>query len=332
MMKLYQTLVFTLLLTILIGCGGTATKKGSPADSGLKHVELQLNWFPEAEHGGFYAALVHGYFQEEGLDVTIRPGGPNVPVILEVADGRTQFAVCNADQILQARAQDADVVAVLAAMQDSPRCILVHKETGITQFDQLKDLKLAIGSGRAFAEYLKKKVPLENVQLVPYGGSLAPFLADKRFAQQGYIFSEPFVAEQQGAEVNCLMLSDLGFNNYASLLFTNGKLIKDDPELIAKMVRATRRGWQKYLEDPEETNRRIHEENPEMGLDILAYGAKELRPLCLPAGMSSPDDFGGMSLKRWQTLADQMIEAGVLEPERVKPAEAFTDQFLSPRE
>ena len=92
--------------------------------------------------------------------------------------GRCDFAIANADQVLLARAQGADVVAVFAAMQNSPRCIMVHEGSGIGSLDHLRDMTLALGDGKAFAEYLKNKVPLTNVRIVSYTGSVAKFLLD----------------------------------------------------------------------------------------------------------------------------------------------------------
>lgn len=317
-----------LLLTAGVGCWeSSAPPTGDATSPALRRVTLALNWLPEAEHGGFYAAREAGYFAEEGLDVKIVAGGPNVPVIQNVARGESLFGVAVADQILLGRAQGADVVALLAPMQDSPRCILVHEESGITSLEELENVTLAMRTGIAFSEYLRSKVPLKNVKIVPYSGNVAQFLLDKNYAQQAYVFSEPFVAQQQGARVRSLMVSDLGYNPYTSLLFTRGKLMRDDPELVRKMTRACRRGWQKYLEDPEPANRAIHEDNPEMSLEALAYGAEALRPLCLPGG-AEPVTLGRMTLERWTTLAEQLEAIKLLERGAVKPSEAFAPEFL----
>ena len=60
-----------LLLACLAGC-----RAGEETGGGLRKISLQLNWFPEAEHGGYYAARLNGYYAEEGLDVELLPGGP----------------------------------------------------------------------------------------------------------------------------------------------------------------------------------------------------------------------------------------------------------------
>jgi NitT/TauT family transport system substrate-binding protein len=292
----------------------------------LQQVTLMLNWRPEAEHGGYYAALEHGYFASEGLEVEILPGGPGAPVIQKVARGDVTFGITNADDILLARAQEADVVAVMAPLQSSPRCIMVHKSSGITSFDELKNVTLAMHSGKAFAMYLRKKLPLEGVKLQE-NPSLARFLEDAGYAQQGYIFSEPFVAQQEGGDPVSLLVADLGFNPYASLLFAASDTIAEQPELVRKMVRASIKGWETYLAEPERTNQRIHTLNSEeMSLEILAYGVETMKPLCAvsePGGRT-----GHMTEDRWLTLHRQMLDIEAIEPDAVDPELAFTRKFL----
>lgn len=326
-----------LLFAGLIGCqsetpASRQTAKAGPAATSKPPVEvtLALNWYPEAEHGGYYAALVHKFYEEEGLDVKIRPGGPGVPVIADVAAGKVEFAVDNADKLLLLRAQEADVVAVMSPIQNSPRCILVHKKTGLARLEDLatkKDFTLAINQGQPFSQFMMKKLNLTDLRVVPYSGGIATFLEETDFGQQAYSFSEPFLVEKRGADPQCLLLSDIGFNTYTSVLITRSELIEKQSELVAKMTRASIRGWKKYLESPEQTNQHIHQQNVEMGLDVLDYGAKALKSLCLPDGFEE-SRFGEMSLERWQTLVSQLIEIGQIKSDIVKPSAGFTLKFL----
>ncbi len=328
-----------LFFVLAAGCQPQPAPPAAPSSSNAApasaakpvDVTLALNWFPEAEHGGFYAALVHGYFKEEGLNVTIRPGGPGVPVLPDVASARVEFGVDNADKLLLLRVQQADVVAVMAPIQDSPRCIMVHKSEGITKLEDLagrKPFKLAMSAGQPFAQFLMKKINLDNAQVVPYPGNVVEFLLEPKYGQQAYSFSEPFDAERQGGDPVCLMLSDMGFNTYTSLLITRGELIEKQPELVAKMTRASIRGWKKYLAEPDETNRHIREQNSQMGLDVLVFGVKALKPLCLPKDFAD-DRLGEMTAERWQALVSQMTEIGSLPKDFAKPDAAFTPQFLN---
>mgnify|MGYP000868860334 CR=1 FL=1 len=189
-------------------------------------------------------------------------------------------------------------------------------------FADLKNMTIAMSSARAFAQYMRKKLPLEGVQIVPYQGSVTQFLLHENYAQQGYVFSEPFVIRQQGGDPKELMLRDIGFTPYTSLLVANEKTIAADPQLVKKMSDAARRGWQKYLDDPQSTNEKIHSLNPEMGLDILEFGAEAIKPLVIDE-ITEKNGLGHMAAERWQTLLDQLVETDQIDAGKVDAAAAF---------
>ncbi len=290
-------------------------------------VQLALNWFPEAEHGGFYAADIHGYYREHGVVVNILGGGPDAPVIQRVATGAVAFGVTNADDVLYARTQQIPIVALMAPYQVNPRCIMVHASSGIDSIAAIANITLAMSNRPAFSHYLRWKYPFEGVQIVPYPGNVTQFLADQNFAQQGYIFSEPYVAKAKGGDPKTLLVADIGFNPYASVLITTQEHIAADPQLVAAVVQASVKGWAKYLAEPEATNRHINSLNPEMGLDILAYGAAESAAMVLDR-VAQQHGLGHMTLQRWQELLAQMVAAGLIEAGVVDATTAFTNRFL----
>jgi len=326
--------VLLCLIVCLAGCSSEspvpAVTSSMPDDEPkLIDVELALNWFPEAEHGGWYAAQAHGYFREAGLNVTITPGGPGASnvVLTKLAAGSLKFGITNADQLLTARANDAPVTAVFAAIQTSPRCLMVHEKSGIKSFADVKNLTLGINENLAFAAVLKKRVPLTGCRIVPYPGNVTQFLLNEDFAQQAYVFSEPFDAKKQGGDPLNLMGSEIGYNPYTSLLITSEKAIAEDADLVRRMVEASRRGWEKYLAEPAEANRLIQQANPEMGLDVLEFGVEALRPLCVTPGGAA---FGTMTAERWKELTDLLVECGELEVAKLRPGEVFSNAFLPP--
>jgi NitT/TauT family transport system substrate-binding protein len=312
----------------LVGCSGKKSDPKSQSAAKLDHVVLMLNWYPEAEHGGFYAAKVNGIYEQYGLDVEIRPGGPNAPVAQELLSGRVEFAVGNADDVLLFRQQEAPIVALMAPMQNTPRCILVREESAITDLKSLAGMTLQANVGRPFLDFMKSKGLLEGVQVVPYNGSVVQLVTDSKTAIQAYSFSEPLTAEQQGVKVRKLMLSDIGFNPYASCLIATEKTIANERDIVSRMVLASRDGWQKYFESPESTNREILANNPEgMTIEALEFGVAELLPLCVPAGMSA-DAIGVMSAERWTELVDQFVKLELVDSAKVKADEVFTSDFL----
>ena len=319
------------------GGGGASSSGGEPLSNewpigpngkpALQKVEVLLNWYPEAEHGGFFAAEALGYFREENLDVTIVDGGPGKPVSPQVDQGRFAFGVENADRILVFRARGADVVALFAPLHTSPRCILVHEESGITQLDDLANLTLAINDDDPFAKFMRAKLPLPGVEVVAYTGGVKAFLARKDYAQQGYVFSEPILARRGGARPCSLLVSDLGFNPYTSVLITRSETTRQAPEVVKAMVRASSRGWLAYLEDPAPINARIAARNPEMTEEFLAESAEALRPFCPDPATTEVRRFGAMDPARWLELRDQLASLGFFESSAVDPATAVFEAF-----
>jgi NitT/TauT family transport system substrate-binding protein len=340
--RLLERASLTLLILCLAAagmCGCDATKRPpagnpGPGASGERNatngsapdrVTLMLNWYPEAEHGGFYAAKVHGIFAKYGLDVEIRPGGENAPVAQELVSGRVQFAIGNADDVLLFREQGVDVVALLAPIQQTPRCIMVRADSGIDSLSQLKGLTLQANRGQAFLSFMETRGMLEGVQVVPYSGSVARFVADDKTAIQAYNFSEPQLAEQKGVKAKALMLSEIGFNPYASCLLATGAEVKQRQQLSERMVQACREGWQMYLQSPAETNAAILAMNPErMTAEALAYGAEKLKPLCQPID-GETSQIGSMARSRWEELLAQFTELKLVTRGKVEASSTFIE-------
>lgn len=317
-------------LLLFFASQGCRTSEAPVEDAaGSIDVDLQLNWYAEAEHGGYVAALVHGYYQQEGLNVRIKQGGPSVPVLAQVASGRAAFGVSNAHQVLLGHGQEANTVGVMAPLQNSPRCIMVHAESDVESFDDLHDMTLAVNSSSTFVLYLREKCDLTNVRFVPYSGNVSQFMQNGDFGQQAYVFSEPLVARRQGATPRTLLVSDLGFNPYSSILIANPETVQRRPDLVRRMVRASLRGWRKYLEDPSQTNAYLGKLNPDMDAQTLAEGARILHNLCVTKD-TPLEQLGHMTEERWQRLLEQLIEVDALAPGQVDARAAFSIAFWEP--
>ncbi|WP_146593267.1 ABC transporter substrate-binding protein [Novipirellula galeiformis] len=332
-LPMLRSISFLVGCVIVAGCGSsdssTNTTPVAVADAqALKPVAVQLNWFPESEHGGLYQAAADQTFLSHGMNVEIRPGGRQSPVAPELVLGRGQFAMANADDVVLFRNQGADIVAVLAAMQNHPRCILVREDSGVKRFEDLAGKTLQRQGGRAFLEFMRSKGLLDQVKEVPYHGSVSALVTDPDVAIQAYSFAEPLLAEQQGVKVRKLMLSELGWNPYSSVLITTGDMVRNQPELVQDFVDATRAGWQHYLSDPQLGNEAILKANQHgMTIEALQFGHQELKTLALPEGMSSKS-IGQMTDERWHTLVSQMVELGLVDGDKVRADDCYTMQFL----
>ena len=317
-----------LLSLFALSCASSCTKNGSqevPID-GLQVVSVQLNWKAESEHGGLYQAKADGLFEAAGIDADIRPGGINAPIGPELQLGRVQFAMANADDVVLLRNEGVDIVAVLAAMQNHPRCVIVREDSGIKSLEDLAGTTFQHGP-RPFAEFMRSKGLLKEVREVPYQGSIAPLASDSKMILQGYSFSEPLLAEQEGISVRTLMVSELGFNPYSSVLVTTGKVIRDQPELVWRYVAAVRAGWQNYLQDPTAGNKLILAANKQMTAQALDLGMPELISLARPNEMPL-DSVGQMSAERWDDLVSQLVKLKLVDGEKVKSEDCYTLEFL----
>ncbi|HLK10213.1 MAG TPA: ABC transporter substrate-binding protein [Candidatus Binatia bacterium] len=311
----------TVLAVLLLGCGGGAPRGAA--------VRIVLNWFPEHEHGGYLAAVAEGLYREAGVDVQILPGGPGAAVVPRVASGEVDFGVGNADDVVQGRAAGAPVVALMAPIQHSPFCVMVHARSGIARLTELRDLTLAMTPGTPYLAWLEHVAPLSGVRIVPYGGSVAEFLVAERYAQQAYLFSEPVLAADRGGDPRCLPLSAVGFDPYTSVLIASERLVREQPALVRAVVAASVRGWARYLENPAPVNAYILRLNPEVGPRTLAEGEKLLAPLVLD-DVARREGIGAMTRERWATLAEQMRTIGSIEAP-VAPEGLFDARFLPAR-
>ncbi|MCO8120478.1 ABC transporter substrate-binding protein [Stieleria sp. TO1_6] len=321
-----------LVLALLFPAAGCRSSTDSPprdlTSTGGTAVTVQLNWYPESEHGGLYQALASGDYANQDLAVQIRPGGRATPIGPELSLGRCQFAIANADDVMIFREQGIDVVAVMAAMQNHPRCVLAQTSSGVQSFDDLGGKTFQRQAGRAFVEFMRAKGLLQDVKEVPYHGSIASLVADPTIVIQGYSCAEPLLARQQGVDVTTLMVSDLGFNPYSSVLVTTGKLIREQPQMVQRFVDATRQGWRDYLSDGKLGNAAILAANSEgMTAEALEFGAQVMRDLAMPEG-AEIETVGTMNEQRWTTLFDQLVELDLVHADKVQAKDCYTLQFL----
>lgn len=276
-------------------------------------VKLALNWVPEPEFGGFYAARESGAFAKEGLDVEILGGGAGVPVVQMVAGGQVDFGISGADEVLTARARGADVLPLLAVFQTSPQAIMTHESRGAKSIaDILNSGTLAIEPGLPYAAYLKKKYGFDKVKVVPYDGGVARFVADKDFSQQCFITAEPIAAKRKGSDPAAFLVATEGFNPYVVVVITRAALWKENPERVRAFVRATREGWRTYLQDPTRSNEIMAKLNTSMDAETFVAAAEAQRPL-IETPETKEKGLGVMTSERWETLAKQLVDLGVLQ-------------------
>jgi NitT/TauT family transport system substrate-binding protein len=317
-------LSWSILLLAGVSAAGCHHASGGAS---LSRVTLQADWYPQPEHGGFYTALVKGYYKDAGLDLSIQPGGPYVTPEQQVSVGTAQLGMSSSDKILESIADGQPLVAVAATMQHDPQGIMVRKDSPIHSFADLNGHTVAIKTGSTWFQYIEKRYQLTNVHEIPAMMNVANFVANPDYIQQAFATSEPFFAKQAGIDTRVLLTSDAGYSPYR-VMFTTRDFLRQHPDVVGKFVAASLRGWRDYLDDPSTAHAAIVKLNPALNAEWMNFTWKALRDGRFVQG----DDPGGaqlgkMNADRWNTMYRQLFELKVISQE-FDPATAYTLQFV----
>jgi len=307
----------------LAGCHGGSSRR----ENGLTPVRLQLDWYPQPELGGFYTAQMLGYYKAEGLDLSIVPLPQYGSVAQIVATGNAEFGLGSSVDILEWDSNGLPLLAVAATMQHDPQAVMVHADSRIRDFKDLDGHAIAAQTGAVWLKYVIARYHLHNVQEIPATRSIANFLADPEYVQQIFVTSEPFFAKQAGASVRTMLISSSGYDPYR-VQFTTHDFAAQHPDLVAKFVRASIRGWQEYLRDPAPTNALLLKLNPALNPAQEAYTAQALRDGGFITGdAGKTEQLGKMTSARWQATCDQLKSLGIVQAS-FDPATAYSLQFV----
>ncbi len=321
---LFSLIGIAAALTVsLTGCRSQQTN----TPDGFTPIRLQLDWYPQPEQGGFFAAQLLGYYKAEGLDVTILPLPRYGSVAQLVSTGKAEFGLASSDQVLEWSSNGLPVFAVSATMQHDPQAIMVHNSSPIHNFKDLEGHTIAAQTGATWLKYVNLRYNLHNVRQIPSTLSIANFLADPSYVQQVFITSEPFFAKQAGAEVRTLLISSSGYDPYR-VSFTTQEFAAQHSDVVAKFVRASIRGWRAYLEDPAPTNALLLKLNPALNPAQEAYTAQALRDGGFVAG-TDPNgaQIGKMTAARWDAEYEQLKSLGIVQGP-LDLATAYTLKFV----
>ena len=309
-------------------------QQAQPAPPLEKFVYL-TNWYAQAEHGGFYQALASGLYKKEGLDVSIRMGGPQVNGLQLLAAGQADCFMGYDVQAMKAREQGIATVTVAAAFQKDPQVMIGHPEN----FKQMADLKgktilISADANTNFWPWLKATFKLEDKQVRPYTFSVQPFMADKNIVQQGYLSSEPYAIEKQGKfKPNAFLLSDHGWPPYTTTIVCLESTLQKKPKQVAAFVKASMQGWKDYMTADaaavKAANALIRKDNPNMGEDELLNGIRLLKETGMVLGGDAKTmGVGTITDERMKKTYDMMVGMKLLDPAKVDLKKTYTTQFV----
>lgn len=291
----------------------------STSAQALDKVTFATNWLAEAEHGGHFQALVDGTYKKYGLDVTIRPGGPQVNNRLLLVTSKVDFYMSgNMIPAFTAVEQNIPLVTVAAIFQKDPLVFMSHPGQGLDKWSDLpKANAMIIGKEVQSAAYqwMKLQYGFSDKQIKPYSFNPAPFIADRKSVQQGYITAEPYAVENAGKfKPNLFLAADQGFDTYSTTIEVRQDTVANKPDLVQRFVDASIIGWYNYMYgDNKAANALIRKMNPEMTDGQIAFSIQKMKEYgIVDSGDSLKLGIGAMTDARMKSFFDKMTKSKVV--------------------
>jgi len=276
----------------------------------LQPVTLQLKWTHAFQFAGYYMAKQNGYYRDAGLDVEIRPGGPNVDVIGQVLSGQADFGVATSDLLLNYAA--GEPIKVLGVIyQHSPVVLLMRGDKPSSTMQDLigKTIMIEDHAADLFAMFKRVGVPLDQLNCMDHTGYIDDLLTSEAHAIFAYMGNEPYLLDQMGMNYFILSPRSYGIDFYGDNFFTTQAMLEEDEAAVKGFREASIRGWQDAIENPEAAVDLILEKYPtKMSREHLLYEARITQDLMTQLVIP-----GYMLPGRWEHIANTYMEVGMLE-------------------
>lgn len=338
MQKMTRKSIFILIavLLVLTACskkqdGNAGQNTGDSNKKPLTDVTLVLNWSPNTNHTGLYAARDLGYYAEEGLNVDIILPGASGPNTI-VGSGQVPFGVSFQEGVTDARVEGVPVVSIAAVIQHNTSVFASPVSKNIKSpkdFEGKKYGGFGAAAEPAILESLMKEDGGANVDKVEIFnvGEADFFTSVQRDTDFSWIYYgwTGIEAELRGVELDTIYLTDYSkkLDYYTPVIITNEKTMKEQPELVKAFMAATAKGYQYAIDHPEESAQILLKAVPELDKDLVIASQKWLSP-------RYQDDAAQWGLQKqevWENYASWLKEYNLLDKE-FDAAAAFTNEFL----
>ncbi|WP_300276488.1 ABC transporter substrate-binding protein [Peptacetobacter sp.] len=322
-------LVGVLVAGVLSGC---SKKEEKSANKDLEKVTVVLDWTPNTNHTGLYTALENGYYKEQGLDVEIvQP--PEGGAASLVASGKADFGISYQEEVTYAKTSDdpLPIKAIATVIQHNTSGFASPAEKNIKT---PKDFENKIYGGwgsqsepAVIESVMKKsKADFDKVKIADIGQDDF-FTATTNNVDFAWIYEgwDVVQAKLKGFDLNFIPIKDFDerLDYYTPVIITNEALIKDNPELIKKFMKATTEGYQFAIDKPEDAAKILVKNAPEIDEKLAIESQKFL-------ATKYKDDaarWGEMQDKVWNNYTAFLKEYGLIKKD-MKAKDAYTNEFL----
>ena len=298
----------------------------------LDKVVLRINFTPWGMHAQYFGGRAQGFYKEEGIDLEIRPPSAGQQNEVFIATGREQFGVTNADAFVKAKGSGLPIIAVMADQPDNPFSVITHKKAGITSPEKMKGMKLAWFQANVIgliepvltAGGLTRK-DIEFVT-VARGAEVQMLAAGQVDGLFGYSFGQALTLEGRGFPVNVMPVRDYGVQFYGTVIYTSDALLKKNPDLVKRFVRATIKSLIWTHGNVETAMKEIVAVSPDRDLKLESRKLRMIYDL-----YNTPDyaeRFGLMTDAKWQSSIDILANGGDL-PKKPTADSMYTNAIIN---
>jgi len=261
-MKARGTLAAALVAVAALAVALAATALASPKHGQLTKVTLQLKWVTQAQFAGYYEAKAKGFYKQQGLDVTIKPGGPNIIPEQVVAGGQAQFGIDWLSSLMTSRDKSIDLVSIAQVFNKSGLTLLTWKSSGLNSVAKMKGKKVANWLGgnefevfAALAKYGMDPAHNKGVTIVQEPFTMNFFIAHQADAASAMTYNElAQVLESKNPatgklftlnDLNVIPMQSVGTAMLEDNIFTTGSWIKSpaNQAIAKKFLTASFQGW-----------------------------------------------------------------------------------------
>ncbi|NLV86814.1 MAG: ABC transporter substrate-binding protein [Clostridiales bacterium] len=327
MKRLITLFLSTMIILFSTGCGEKENNEGT----NLEQVTVILDYLPNTNHTGIYAALELGYYEDLGLDVRIVEPADGVTATL-VAEGKGQFGISYQEDVIYALdcEEPLPIKAISTIIQHNTSGFASYKDKDILGPEDFNG-KVYAGWGAPSEEAVIKAVmdkagaDFSSLSMVTSDGSGYSVLKDKVDIMWFFWAWDGIASELAGVPVNYIELKELDprLDYYTPVIITNNNIIENNPDLAGKFMEATSKGYKYAIENPIKSAGIIHKYAPEYDLEMLTKSQ-----LYLSEKYSEGSEVWGLMTDNvWQNYMEFMKEYALIENE-IQPQDCYTNQFI----
>ncbi len=233
-------------------------QNGMSQEKPLEKVSLALQWLTQCQFAGYYVALDQGFYRQEGIDLTIIPGAPDInPIYLvssEVADFGTKWLA----DFIAAKEKTLPIISIAQVLQSNGLVLIAKAKSGIQTPQDFIGKRVGIwffGNETQFLALMNKlDIPHNTMNVDAIKWSIQPFLDDEFDVVMAMIYNEYLRVLDSGykkGDINIIDFAKYGLNFPGQSIFTRTDLFKKRPDLCEKMLRASLQGWVWAMDHPE---------------------------------------------------------------------------------